>query len=46
MGSKEVILAESKQNIGLPHPAVSYDEQFGEIIVTEVSTHFDFNLLI
>jgi hypothetical protein len=42
VGGHEVILAESKENVGLADPTVPDDEQFGKIVVACILFHVGF----
>lgn len=41
MRGKEIVLAEAKEDVGLADAAVSDDQQLGEVVVAEISAHFD-----
>ena len=42
MRSEETVLAETKQNVGLSNSAVTNDEHFSQVIITNVPLHFYF----
>ena len=39
MGGEEVVFAEPEEDVGLPHPAVPDDQQFGQIVIILVFFH-------
>ena len=41
MGGEEVVFAEPEEDVGLSDAAVADDEDFGEVVVTALSLHFD-----
>lgn len=45
MGGEKVVFAEAEENVGLADAAVANDKQFGEIIIAQISSHFDFKTM-
>ena len=41
MRGEEVVLTEAKEDVGLAHAAVSDDQKLGQVVVPQVSAHFD-----